>query len=259
MNPPVIALPVRAGEYACCRFARREDRERLTIAFVRAGLQRGHKVIFLHDYDDPEGFLDLLRAAEDATATALADRQLELRPARPLRNRPARPLEMARDEHRQALAAGFDGLAITAVVTTSAPPTRSHVLMCQYPRGFLPPARLSEPGTCPDVDASPELAPIGRESAVSAARVRDGDALRFAGQLDFEGAPAVADVLAAHFAGPLRVDLADVSVVDVAGMRALRGRAGQRLIIDHASEAVTRLAVLLAWDTDPDVDLPLAG
>ena len=107
--------------------------------------------------------------------------------------------------------------------------------------------------------ASPELAPIGREGGVSAARVRDSGSLRLAGELDFDGAPVVAEVLAAHFHGTLRLDLSDISYVDVAGMRALRGRIGQRLTIAGASESVARMAQLLAWDTDPDVDLPDAA
>jgi hypothetical protein len=44
-------------------------------------------------------------------------------------------------------------------------------------------------------------------------------------------AHTVAAVLGEHFHGPLRLDLADLSHVDVAGMRALRGSAGQRLVI----------------------------
>jgi hypothetical protein len=40
------------------------------------------------------------------------------------------------------------------------------------------------------------------------------------------------------------------------GMRALRGGKGQSLTIHAASDAVRRLAELLAWDTDPDVEVP---
>ena len=46
------------------------------------------------------------------------------------------------------------------------------------------------------------------------------------------------EVLDAHFEGPLRLDLADLSYVDVAGMRALRAHKGQRLTISPASDAV---------------------
>ena len=136
---------------------------------------------------------------------------------------------------------------------------RSRLLLCNYPSDHLPAARLTELAAHHDVDASPELAAIGRDGPVSAARVRGSQALRLAGELDFDGAPAVADVIAAHFHGPLRLDLADLSYIDVAGMRALRGRTGQQVTIAGASEAVRRVAELLAWDTDPDVQLPVAA
>jgi hypothetical protein len=39
-------------------------------------------------------------------------------------------------------------------------------------------------------------------------------------------------------------------------MRALRGRKGQQLNIVAASPVVRQLVDLLAWDTDPGVELP---
>ncbi len=94
---------------------------------------------------------------------------------------------------------------------------------------------------------------------LAAARLRTG-ALRLAGELDFECAPGLTDVLAAHFHGPLRLDLADLSYIDVIGMRALRGRTGQQLAIEGASESVRKLiALLLAWDTDSSVEVTETG
>jgi hypothetical protein len=62
-------------------------------------------------------------------------------------------------------------------------------------------------------------------------------------------------VLDAHFPGPLRLDLGDLSFVDVAGMRALRGRPGRSLTVGPVSDAVRQMLALLAWDTDPDVEI----
>jgi hypothetical protein len=42
-------------------------------------------------------------------------------------------------------------------------------------------------------------------------------------------------------------------------MRALRGRTGQLLEIVAASTAVHRLLALLAWDTDPIIEVPSAS
>lgn len=282
MNTSEIALPVRPGEHACCRFARPEDRERLTVAFIRAGLGRRCKVIYLRERDDPDGFAERLLATDERVAPALASGQLEIRPARGAylpdgAFESERMFTTLRTEHSRALAQGFRGVAITGDVSVVCgapggdalsryeeqfdrePFDASRVLLCHYPPERVPPAELTELAAHHDVDVSPELAPIGREGPLSAARVRSDHALRLAGELDFDCAPALGDVLAAHFHGPLRLDLADITFVDVAGMRALRGRTGQQLEIANASEAVRRLAELLAWDTDPDVALPAAA
>jgi ABC-type transporter Mla MlaB component len=282
MNASEIALPIRPGEHACCRFARPEDRERLTIAFVRAGLGRHYKVIYLHEPHNSDGFIARLVAADPDVAPALAAGQLELEPARQTylpedEFEAKRIVATLRSEHRLALAQGFAGVAITGDVSAvcvepgadalsryeqefeDEPFDPSRVLLCHYPHDRPLPAQHAELTRHHDVDASPELAPIGRQGSVSAARVRSNDALRLAGELDFDCAPAVSDVLAAHFHGPLRLDLTDLTFVDVAGMRALRGRTGQPVAIDGASEAVRRLAELLAWDTDPGVELPTAA
>jgi ABC-type transporter Mla MlaB component len=131
--------------------------------------------------------------------------------------------------------------------------------LCQYDHAQFGPGILADVVEAHEVDASPELAAIGRDGELAAARDRAHDALRLSGELDFGCAETVSDVLDAHFHGPLRLDLADLKYVDVAGMRALRGRKGQRLTIAPASAAVRRLLALLAWDTDTDIELLEAG
>jgi ABC-type transporter Mla MlaB component len=278
MRAADIALPVRPGEHACCRFARPEDRERLTTAYVRAGLERGYKVLLLHHGAALEDSMARLAAADDEVAAAVETGRLEIRPARdaylPDGSFEGDRMLMTLDrEHRRALGEGFAGLAVCGEVSVAYAEPGSHelveyerdfdrrpfdasrLLLCLYPQDHLTPGQLSTVAMHHEIDASPELAPIGREGGLAAARVRSSHALRLAGQLDYEAAPAIGEVLAAHFPGPLRLDLADVSFVDVAGMRALRGRTGQTLTITGASDAVTRLAALLAWDSDPDVRL----
>jgi anti-anti-sigma regulatory factor len=68
----------------------------------------------------------------------------------------------------------------------------------------------------------------------------------------------VGDTIDAHFHGPLKLDLADVRFLDVAGLRALRGRTRQAITIVDASPPVLRLLALMGWDTDPAIEI-LAG
>jgi hypothetical protein len=126
------------------------------------------------------------------------------------------------------------------------------VILCQYDhRGFAP-GTLLEVAAAHTVDISPEL---GRDGDLAGARVQGEETLRFSGALDYVCADAVAGALDAHYHGDLRLDLADVGFADVSGMRALPGRKGQALTINGASESVRRLLGLLAWDTDPGVEV----
>jgi hypothetical protein len=274
-----VAVPVRSGEHACCHFAHADDRERLAVAFVRGGLQRGDKVVYLVDGDDAAALIARLERVDPGLEAAMARGQFEVRRARDAyipdgRFDPDRMLALLREEHDRARAEGYSGLSVTgempdgicelpggeqvgayeARLGTDADAPSCSVL-CQYDHGRFSPGLLSDVIEAHEVDASPELAAIGRDGDLAAARDRGRNALRLAGELDFGCAQTVSEVLDAQLDGPLRLDLADLSYVDVAGMRALRGRNGQRLTIGPASDAVARLLALLGWDTDPEVEL----
>jgi anti-anti-sigma regulatory factor len=277
-----LAVPVRPGEHACCHFAHADDRERLAVAFVRDGLRRGDKVVYFFDGDDAAALVARLQRLDAAVEPAMARGQLEVRLARDVyipdgHFEADRMLVLLREEHDRALADGYSGLSATGEMPVaicqspggeqlSAYEARissdidapSCSVLCQYDHGRF------DRGLPPDViavhvvDASPELAAIGRDGELAAALDRDSGALRLAGELDFGCAQTLSEVLNEHFHGPLRLDLADLSYVDVAGMRALRTK-GQRLTISPASDAVRQLLALLAWDTDPDIELLETG
>jgi ABC-type transporter Mla MlaB component len=270
---------VRAGEHACCRFAHGDDRERLAVAFVRDALRREDKVVYFSDNDDSELVVSRLKRLDSGFEPGLVRGQFEIRRARDAyipdgRLEPDRMLTMLREEHDHALTEGYRGLSVIVEIPSQlcdAPgfeqlsvyearlasdiDAASYSILCQYDHAQFGPGTLSDVVEFHQVDASPELAAIGRDGELAAARDRGRDALRLAGELDFGCAQTVSDVLDAHFHGPLRLDLADLSYVDVAGMRALRGRKGQQVTISPGSEAVRRLLALLSWDTDPGIEL----
>jgi ABC-type transporter Mla MlaB component len=283
-SPPASRLvaPIRPGEHACCRFEEAVDRERLGFAFLRDGLGRGDKVIYLCE-GETSPVVTRLERLDAAFGSAIAAGQLEVRSANSVylpdgHFDPNRMISMLGNEYERAVADGYGGLSISGdvpVALCEAPAGEqlrmyearvesdhrdrmrsepgSWSLLCQYDHGRVGVA--TDVIHAHQVDASPELAAIGRTETLAAAHDRNLDALRLAGELDFDSAAAVSDVLTAHFDGPLRLDLADLSYVDVAGMRALRGRPERRLTLATASDAVRRLVGLLGWDTDPDVEL----
>ena len=274
-------VAVRRGEHACCRFANTRDRRRLAEAFVLNGLLRGHKVLYLraNGHADLAGELATALAGEGADVEAAIDRgQLDVRAAHDYyipdgRFDAEHTLAAARRERELARAQGYPALSIAGEMSwlddalpggdelreyerrfASLIEDGDMVALCQYDAGaHVPRGMLDDVAAAHDVDLSPELAALGRSGPLSAARVEHGRVLRLAGELDFLSADALATVLDAHFPGPLTVDLADLGFVDVTGLRALRGRHGRTLTIASASDAVRRLLVLLAWDTDPAV------
>lgn len=265
---------VRSGEHACCQVASAGDRDRLAAAFIADGLARRHKVLSLRDARAGEP--GLRRAGLDEQFhTALLDGRLVVGPGQAVLVPDGafgfeRLLCWARRQHALALAEGWAGLSATAEMSAldgepgwerltgdEAPPdaeprATSMRLLCQYDV-----RRLA--GAIPEVEGrhlveiSSLLAGIGRTARLEAAVVRPEGTLRLAGDLDFQAAPTVSDILHAHFHGPLRLDLADLRFVDVVGLRALRGRPGQELTIEGAPSEVLRLLELVAWDTDPAV------
>jgi anti-anti-sigma regulatory factor len=279
MSGRPIASAVRLGEHACCHLGRAEDRRRLTSAFVRDGVRRGHKVVYLADGPVATALVEELAALDPAVGAALRRGQLELRSAIatyvPDGHFDAdRTLARLHAEGATARASGFPALSLTGETSWARPgvpgveqlveyerridaelPLDALALLCQYDHATCGAAVLAEVGAVHAVEVSADLAALSRAVGLAAARSDGGRTLRLVGELDLDAAEALRSVLHAHFHGPLRVDLADLSFADVAGMRALRSTKGQSLTIVNPSPPVRVLIGLLAWDTDPEITL----
>jgi anti-anti-sigma regulatory factor len=233
-------------------------------------VRRGDRAVYLHDQVDAHELISDLADADEAVGTALKRGQLVVRLPRIHAVEGTFDIDFllgcCADERDRSLADGYEGLTLIVEVGASiadaqaledyeqrldalASPTTA--ILCIYDPVRAAPS--SAVASLHDVDLAPELAPVGREGHLEAAYLRSG-ALRLAGELDFDAAPTLTEVLCARRRGSLTLDLADLRFVDVAGMRALRGRPGERSIaIVAASEAVRRLSHLMGWGTDPGV------
>lgn len=250
-STPDFAFPTRPGEPARFRVADAADRDRLDAAFLRAGLRRGHMVVYLCAHSAADATSTRLGGLGDAVDEALARGQIEVRDAQAACDCDGtldidRMLETIRDEHARAVYHGYTGLSLTGDVDAALSSVGAdrmaeyerrlergvvggtQLLLCRYDRGH---------------------------AGLAAAGVHPPETLRLAGELDYESADDLTTVLDEHFSGPRRLDLADLSYVDVSAMRALRGRSGQPLTIAGASGPVRRLVDLLGWDTDPTVEV----
>ena len=115
------AFPVRPGEHGCFRVADAADRDRLDAAFVRAGLRRGHMVVYLCAESAQDETSTRLRGLDDAVDEALARGQIEVRDARAACQPDGafdldRMLEAIRDEHARAVYRGYTGLSLAGDV-----------------------------------------------------------------------------------------------------------------------------------------------
>jgi ABC-type transporter Mla MlaB component len=261
---------IRPGEHACCRFASAGDRGRVVASVVARVLQRGDRAVYLHDRVDARELVSDLADADEAVGTALERGQLLVRSPRIHAVEGTFDIDFllgwCSDERDRSLADGYEGLLLIVEVGASiadaqaledfeqrlgALASPATAILCIYDPASAAPS--SAVASLHDVDLAPDLAPVGRKGHLEAAHLHSG-ALRLAGELDVDAAPLLTDVLRARGRGSLALDLADLQFVDVAGMRGLRGRHGERSIaIVAASEAVRRLSDLMAWDTDPGV------
>ena len=261
---------VRPGEHACCRFGLASDRRRVVANVVGHVLRRGDRAVYLHDRLHADDLISDLGHADEALGTALERGQLVVRSPRIHAVEGTFDIDFllgsCSDERDRSLADGYEALTLIVEVGASiadvqaledfeqrldALASPATAILCVYDPARAAPS--SAVASLHDVDFAPELAPVGRQGHLEAAHLRSG-ALRLAGELDFDAAPILTDVLSARFRGSLALDLADLHFVDVAGMRVLRGRREQRSIaIVAASKGVRRLSDLMGWDTDPGV------
>jgi ABC-type transporter Mla MlaB component len=271
MDLPEHAFSVRPGEHACGRFEHVRDGDRFATAFILDGIALGHKVVYLCDRDAP-AFESQLASEDGRIRSALARRQLEVRPARDTylpdgRFEIQRTIDLVSDERTHALGEGYPALRIAGEMTWAlegAPGTQhlaeyerrltalfkdeTLACFCQYDQRRFGAESLAPIATAHGVDVTPELAALGRSGYLSAALIRPRDALRLTGALDSVDAGPLATLVDVQFDRHLELDLADLSFVDVAGIRALLGTSGRPVTIAKASRPVRRLLGVLGWD-----------
>jgi hypothetical protein len=202
-----FAVTVRRGEHACCHFRDAQDRERVAVSFIHEALRRGDKVVYLVDGDEPAALVSRLERLDPGLAPAIARGQFEARRDAYIPDGqfdPDRIVAMLHGDGDRARTEGYSGLSVTGEVPVAVCKSPGgeqlgayeaqleseadagwYSILCQYDDSRFGVGCLSGVIEAHDVDVSPELAPIGRDGALAAARDRGENTLRQAGELDF--------------------------------------------------------------------------
>ncbi|MFK0168698.1 MEDS domain-containing protein [Streptomyces sp. NPDC090306] len=278
------AEDARQGDHLCLAFADDLEQRRVMTAYLRAGLERGERVIYYADRNTPETVLSWLRAAGVDPTPALRSGQLGVTTADDsyLAAGPFDPDAMVAALHKEvadALAAGYRGYRVSGEMgwaTRGVPGAerlgeyetkvdevfagRPASAICQYDARRFAPAELDaferrHPATV-------ELTPLYDDAVLRLVPYfRSGRrAVRVAGTVDHRTTQALAAALEAvrGWSGDVWLDMGDLEFIDLAGLRALVAAAerlpdGRRLHIVELAPLLSRVVSVVGWDTSPSL------
>lgn len=113
---------LKLGEHLCCFYQSEQEYQALVGSFVRQGLERGQKCLYLADAHTPGLILDVVRGAGVAVDTYLGRGQLRIMSANDIylqggRFQPSGIIALLKHEMERALAEGYSGLRATGEMT----------------------------------------------------------------------------------------------------------------------------------------------
>ena len=265
--------PVRPGEHACCHFDRAEDGDTFSQAFVRDALLRGHRVVCLHGDADLPASASRLADGDVALIRGISSGRIAVRAVRPTgepeRLWAQRTIAWVRQERDRALDEGHTGLTTMTDLSRAADELSAEAVaelerrlddivdgtlaaLCRYD-GAIAATRCAAAAATHAIEILPGFASLG-QGGVAVAHLRGEGTLRLSGELDLVEAAAAAAVVDG-LDGDVRLDLADLRFVDLAGLQALRGTTRRPVTVVAASQQVQRLMRLVAFGAAPGVHI----
>lgn len=253
----------------------------VSAAFVRGGLDAGERVLYVGDDLAEARVTGLLRRGGVEAGPYMSRGQLIVESADDVylpggTFDPPRTLALLTSMIRQAAEAGYPGLRVTGEMSWArrGRPGSERLLeyeqecsglfdgasalaICLYDRGRFDPEALEELERAHPVTVSGvRTSPAATMTPVAFGVLRTGS-LRISGEIDRSNVHLLVDALAlaVEEPGDLRLELRDLSFIDVSGLRALRTAArmlehrGRGLILLTPLPAPARKAMaLLGWD-----------
>ncbi|WP_426508526.1 MEDS domain-containing protein [Dactylosporangium sp. McL0621] len=274
---------IRPGDHLCLPFASDAEQREVVSAFIADGLRRGERVLYFSDRTN-SGALDAWLGPRGVDgALAIARGQLEVRAAdgSDAGFDPAEVLSGIRLAVREARAAGFQGLRLTgemswtrrgvpgttklheyeAGVSSTVVDSADLAAVCQYDERLFERADLA--GLVSVHHGVVCIDPLHDDRRLRIVPTYSPRGLRVAGVVDDSTAAPLADALAQAADWPtgeplLVLDLAELTFIDVAGIRALVRFAEsvapeRRVQVRHMPASMRKVLHIARWSL-PEVD-----
>nr|WP_238341561.1 MEDS domain-containing protein [Actinopolymorpha rutila] len=275
---------MRAGDHHCLSFDTDAERREVLTSYIRNGLAQ-HEQVTYFAADDPVTVLDFLRDSGVEADQLTASGQLRVVAPREafLAYSPFDPdvmVEQLRRTVDNAFAAGYQGLRITGEpgVLRGRPgsdkwPEYEHraadvfadrpvLSLCQYDRRVFTPAEIAEVESLHTHTVVPN--PLYEDPRLSIFPMFQPPGFRMVGELDIAQVAAWLNWIsrtAAATEDDLRLDLAELRFIDVAGARMLAllserlEQRGRRLVLQALQPAQCIVFHLAGWDRLPNLVL----
>ncbi|MBP2702201.1 MEDS domain-containing protein [Microbispora sp. RL4-1S] len=268
-------MRIQPGDHHVLAFSDEADLEPVLAPFISEGLAGADKVVYLTDVTHPAVVTGLLRGWGVPTGEHLAAGRLDIR--RLETRDPEQVITQLADAARLALGEGYRALRVTAEMSwglhedadrLAAFETRasdlfasgSAMAICQYDRRLFDPAVLGQMQRIhheQDTDLEYEGA------LLRIRRTGEPPGVRVEGEVDANTLHELTRSLraaAGRTAGDVHADLAGVSFIDLAALRALMESArtigrGRFLVLDEVPEHVRNLIELIGWAGTPGLRL----
>ncbi|MET9022408.1 MEDS domain-containing protein [Actinopolymorpha sp. NPDC004070] len=275
---------MRAGDHHCLSFGTDAEQQEVLTSYIDNGLAH-HEQVTYFAADDPVAVLDFLRAGglEPDRYAAIGQLRVMAPQEAFLAYRPFDPDAMLGELRRavdMAVAAGYQGLRVTGEprVLRGRPGSdkwreyehkvadifsdRPVLGLCQYDRRVFTPAEISDVESLHTHTVVPD--PLYQDPHLSIFPMFQPPGFRMVGELDIAQVAAWLNWISRAAAGTeddLRLDLADLRFIDVAGARMLAllsdrlAQRGRRLVLQALQPAQCIVFHMAGWDRLPNLIL----
>lgn len=276
---------VKLGDHLCLAFSHEDEQREVASAFVSAGLERRERVVYFTDGPAPGRVRHWLEDAGIDVTSAMRRGQLDILSSDDGYLSSGRfdadaMITTLRHEIEAGLEAGFTGFRVSGEMSwalrdvpgaeqleryerrvTALFAEGLSAAICQYDTRLFPADRLDAlAGSHSDDVRMNALFHDGQLRVVPSFDAVGGRVLRVIGTIDHRNTTVLSTILDADSSADVRLDMAGLEFIDVAGLRDLAHTAarlprGRRLLVLNLAPMLGEVVRLVGWDRTPGLIL----